>query len=506
VLPLQHGGGREGGSAVAWGGRRPGARAPTHKMFSRAAAQWPRLRRFYATGAPTGYKGFGSFHGENVEEMMARAAAGDGSWTAPSLPDNVAAAITAGIQRQGKDAGYGARLRDSDFLLAREWTYLNHGAFGAACRTAHDAAAAWRVHAEKQPLSFIDRQLFAHVIETMRELGDLIGASPLNLAMLPNATSALNVAISAACRAADVGDGDEILLLDVGYGSVQKMATREARQRGATLVTVPLIPELSTTADADEIVSRVTSCLTPRTRLAIFDQITSNTAMRIPVARLTSLCRSQGILSVVDAAHSIASVPSVDVPALGGDFACANLHKWLCGVRGSAILHVRADVHGAVEPLIVSHGYGAGGLASDFVWQGAGDYAPWLSTTACLRWWESVGGIDAAARRNNDLLRHAAKALCDSWSSATLIDVESDACSPTMALVQLPLAEWRGPFTPAAGKGVQDYLHSERIECPVKTVNGRLYVRISAAVYNELEDYEHLGQVVRDADWSAVLA
>jgi isopenicillin-N epimerase len=53
---------------------------------------------------------------------------------------------------------------------------------------------------------------------------------------------------------------------------------------------------------------------------------------------------------------------------------------------------------------------------------------------------------------------------------------------------------------------VQDYLHSERIECPVKTVNGRLYVRISAAVYNELEDYEHLGQAVRGADWSAVLA
>ena len=32
----------------------------------------------------------------------------------------------------------------------------------------------------------------------------------------------------------------------------------------------------------------------------------------------------------------------------------------------------------------------------------------------------------------------------------------------------------------------------QAIECPVKTVGGQLYVRISAAVYNERSDYEAL--------------
>jgi selenocysteine lyase/cysteine desulfurase len=47
------------------------------------------------------------------------------------------------------------------------------------------------------------------------------------------------------------------------------------------------------------------------------------------------------------------------------------------------------------------------------------------------------------------------------------------------------------------GKAVQDALHfGHAIECPVKTVGGQLYVRISAAVYNERSDYEALARAV----------
>ena len=60
--------------------------------------------------------------------------------------------------------------------------------------------------------------------------------------------------------------------------------------------------------------------------------------------------------------------------------------------------------------------------------------------------------------------------------------------------------------TPADGKAAQDFLHAQLIECPVKTVGGRLHVRISAAVYNEPAEYERLADVARRADWRAVLA
>ena len=44
---------------------------------------------------------------------------------------------------------------------------------------------------------------------------------------------------------------------------------------------------------------------------------------------------------------------------------------------------------------------------------------------------------------------------------------------------------------------LQDLLHhSHAIECPVKCIQGRLYVRISAAIYNTLQDYVRLQEAV----------
>jgi selenocysteine lyase/cysteine desulfurase len=45
----------------------------------------------------------------------------------------------------------------------------------------------------------------------------------------------------------------------------------------------------------------------------------------------------------------------------------------------------------------------------------------------------------------------------------------------------------------------QDILHHQFcIECPVKCIQGVLYVRVSAQIYNELEDYRKLGMAVQD--------
>eukprot|EP00617_Octactis_speculum_P022781 CAMPEP_0185764012 /NCGR_PEP_ID=MMETSP1174-20130828/22912_1 /TAXON_ID=35687 /ORGANISM="Dictyocha speculum, Strain CCMP1381" /LENGTH=82 /DNA_ID=CAMNT_0028446357 /DNA_START=47 /DNA_END=295 /DNA_ORIENTATION=- len=52
-------------------------------------------------------------------------------------------------------------------------------------------------------------------------------------------------------------------------------------------------------------------------------------------------------------------------------------------------------------------------------------------------------------------------------------------------------------------KGLQDWLHHARgIECPVKCLDGELLVRISAHVYNEMEDYEKLSDAVQEFNWS----
>jgi isopenicillin-N epimerase len=57
---------------------------------------------------------------------------------------------------------------------------------------------------------------------------------------------------------------------------------------------------LPNAARADEVLGSVEAAITPRTRVAVFDHITSNSAVQLPVSRLTALCREKGVLTVVD--------------------------------------------------------------------------------------------------------------------------------------------------------------------------------------------------------------
>jgi isopenicillin-N epimerase len=63
-----------------------------------------------------------------------------------------------------------------------------------------------------------------------------------------------------------------------------------------------------------------------------------------------------------------------------------------------------------------------------------------------------------------------------------------------MALVRLPSPVSVGTSNDA--KQVQDFLFHHSIEVLIKSVLGNLYVRLSCHVYNELHEYERLGNVM----------
>ena len=265
--------------------------------------------------------------------------------------------------------------------------------------------------------------------------------------------------------------------------------------------------------------------LTPRTKLVVLDDVTSNTALPLPVEAICAACRAHGALTLVDAAHSAASRSHPHLPFLAhADFAAGNLHKWACAPRGAGFLWARREHQHILEPPLISHGYG-GGFASSFIWSGANDYSPLLALPSLLRgWWGAAPAAFAAAPTGattataahtaadpaafpvhlplarsvayqRRLLRDATTVLADAWGTQPLLP--PSACYH-MALVELPsgLRDADGGRL-TTSKAVQDALHyAHAVECPVKTVGGRLYVRASAAVYNEIADYQRLANAV----------
>ena len=77
----------------------------------------------------------------------------------PSIHDEVLAQESTSNEQQISQFHLNRDCKQSLFMLDNQWTYLNHGAFGASLRMLHREAENWRNLTESQPLRFYDRIL-----------------------------------------------------------------------------------------------------------------------------------------------------------------------------------------------------------------------------------------------------------------------------------------------------------------------------------------------------------
>ena len=112
------------------------------------------------------------------------------------------------------------------------------------------------------------------------------------------------------------------------------------------------------------------------------------------------------------------------------------------------------------------------------------------SIPAALAFYRSMG--DGALRvRNHRLAVEAATLLAQRWGTET--GAPADMLG-AMAAVRLSGPR---PATPEAALALNNELwERHRIEVPVMAIGAHLWLRISAQIYNELSDYEHLAAVV----------
>lgn len=373
----------------------------------------------------------------------------------------------------------GAAIR-SEWSLNPDIVTVNHGSYGATPRCVLAAQRTWQDRLERQPTRFMALELPALLRAAAGRLAAFVGAEAQDLVFVENATQACNAVL----RSIRFQPGDDILVLSHGYGAVVKTVCYVAERTGARMIVAPLpFPR----PDDDSVVASLAASLTPSTRLAVLDHITSASALVLPVARMVAACHATGVPVLVDGAHAPGHV-DLDLPAIDADYYTGNAHKWLMAPKGCAFLWARRDRQDDLHPVTISHGYGEGYLA-EFDWIGTRDPSAWLSVTDALDFHRRLGGA-ALQARNAALAAAAATMLATRFGTET---GTGNATQAAMGLVRLPIS---GTVTEQSAFALRCRLYDLGTDVPVSEVAGGAWLRVSAQAYNEMTDYETLGDIV----------
>ncbi|HEX8411930.1 MAG TPA: aminotransferase class V-fold PLP-dependent enzyme [Thermoanaerobaculia bacterium] len=374
-------------------------------------------------------------------------------------------------------------------------TFLNHGSFGATPRVVLEQQSDYRAQMEREPVRFFVRELEPLLDAAREEVAEFLGADPAGLAFVPNATAGINAVL----RSLDLDKFDELLVTTQEYNASRNTLDYVTGIAGAKVVVVD-IPFPITSPDV--VVERVLEKVTDRTRLLLIDHVTSQTALIFPIERIVKELTNRGIDTLVDGAHAAGFLP-LDIRATGAAYYTGNLHKWVCAPKGAAFLYVRENRRASIHPVSISHG--ANSMRRDrsrylleFDWTGTFDPTPWLCVPHALRFIGSLlpGGWISVVQRNHELALEARDLLCNALQIAK---PAPDEMLGAMAAVPLPDGD-RNEAPSLYGDPLQDKLLFEHhIEVPIVPwpAPPKRLLRVSAAVYNRMEDYEQLAAALQ---------
>ena len=371
------------------------------------------------------------------------------------------------------------------FSLDPRVAYLNHGSFGSVPKIVAQAQREFQILEDSNPNLFFRTTLPKLHDEARAFVAEWLGTTPELFAFVPNASQGVITAASALVTK----PRSQIVATSLGYGGVLNGLAEIARRTQSTL-RIAEIDFASGAQTADEIADSVFAALTNETTLVVLDQITSETALLLPIDQIVRTIRrvAPNARVVIDAAHA----PGMLTPALPADFDVwvGNFHKWICAPRASAGLVCRtSEIASQMTPLAPSWDFEAG-FPKSFFSQGTDDYSSYLATPHAIRFCESIG-VQKLDAHNREVLNDAATMLQNHWGTETVVPVEIS--SPWMRLIQLPLKKQLSkPECDALTLKISQEL---KIETVIVPPGDATYVRLSAFIYNKPADYEKLKQV-----------
>lgn len=401
----------------------------------------------------------------------------------------------------------GAATLPAPSALAARWrldknlVFLNFGSYGGCPDEVLAAHDEYRARVERDPVRFFKVDL-ERLLDGVREkVGAFVGCRPENLAPIRNATMALaTVFFSKGFRA-----GDEVVTNNHEYSSGTNELARLAERAGVRVVTAEVPFPI---ADPAEAAGAIIGAITSRTRLVVMSHVTSCTSLVMPVERVIAECHARGVDILIDGAHAPGQI-ELDIERLNPTYYVGSFHKWMCAPKGTGFLWVRADRRAGFRSAMLSSRAAKVRedrplFLRDFDYMGTDDYTGMLCVPHAIEAMAKMvpGGWDEVRRRNRALALEARGAVC---AMAGLRAGCPDSMVGSMVSLALPEAD-----ASLAGRAtlyddpLQDALVEKHgVQVPIWRLGegtrenpGVRIIRLSAQLYNSIEQYRYLGEAL----------
>jgi len=396
---------------------------------------------------------------------------------------------------------YGRCLR-KHFAFDPDFIPLNHGGLGATPRAVLDASNDLTLEIESNPDDFVWLRYESKLNEVRRQIARLVNVDMDECVLVPNVCNGINTVL----RNIEWREGDVIIITNCTFNPIANAARHISQTYPfPAVIQFPLnFPE-----SREDLLVRwrkflrgsasplASSGSSQRRVVAIIDSIVSGPGLVMPWREMVQTCKEGGVWTVIDAAHSLGQ-ERVDLSATQPDFWVSTTSKWLFARRGCAVLYVPKRNQHMIKTSLPTAFHApfspdTSTFGSRFAWFGSLDLTIALSIPAALRFKESLGGEKRMNAYCRMLALAGGKRLADILGTREMDQSPGRAFTANMVLVELPLpADVVFSFETMRFFQIR-LIEQHKVYASQTFHNGKWWTRASAAVYNDVSDFEKLG-------------
>ncbi|KAF8961602.1 pyridoxal phosphate-dependent transferase [Flammula alnicola] len=405
---------------------------------------------------------------------------------------------------------YGRNSR-SLFFTNPDITNLNHGSFGTIPEPIQRACEALTRECEGNPDAFIRGQLFNRFSVAREGLCKLIGVDPNTCVFVNNVATAMNTVL----RNFNWSPEDHIIYTDAIFESVSLAIENipHAPQTstfnlGGSLSSASILKRFQEHINSvkEEMRSRSTeptskSNDSPKI-VVIMESITASPSLLLPWKDMVRICREENVWSVVDAAHSLGQEGEINLDEVDPDFWMTNCSKWYYAQRGCAMLYVPFRNQDMIQTQLVPgvrypvRDATPTSFIHKFYWTGLTDPVPILSIEFAIAFRQRLGGEKNINDYCHSLAVAGGRLVAEMLGTTVMDSTDKGELTANMTNIGLPIPSSTKPSKEIFFLFQDEMIDVYKVFVPPFYYQGRWWARASAQIYNDLSDFERLGNAL----------